>query len=276
MKKTLFPCILFLSVVASTCLVGCSDDKDEVVQQPESSSRHISELTITDDVAALDANETIIVDNLVYQRKIDSTRWESLYVPFSMSYDEWKDAYDIAEIKDVTSHSYGCTLYGMPTQSYYNYCFEIKWEIIKEGRIEPNTPYLIRAKKAGSTSINIKNANICVNKENIIPFGTSYNDTITLRGVYNGLSGSDVYANKYMLVDNGKIYHAQNESSSVRPMSWFIENTYVNKFNTLGVFHSSYYVEFDIWDSEKRDDTYSGTIEEFEFDPEKYEPGPAV
>ena len=51
------------------------------------------------------ANQVALEDvNLTYTRTFNNTKWQALYVPFSMSYDEWKDDYDVAKINNF--HEY--------------------------------------------------------------------------------------------------------------------------------------------------------------------------
>ena len=42
--------------------------------------------------------------DITYTRTFNNTSWQSLYIPFSMTYDDWKDDFEVAFINSVRQY----------------------------------------------------------------------------------------------------------------------------------------------------------------------------
>lgn len=136
----------------------------------------VSHSTYTiEDGAAYTNTKTEAATTLSYTRTFNNTAWQALYIPFRMSYDDWKDKFDVAKLLNI--HTYDRDEDGQIE--------EMTVEIIqvKEGTLKENHPYLIRAKETGTQTITINDATIypaesnsiqCASTENICDFRGAY------------------------------------------------------------------------------------------------------
>lgn len=154
------------------------------------------------------------VDNvdLTYTRNFKNTGWQSLYVPFAMSYEDWKDDFDVAYIEGFLSRDL----------DYDGVIDETTWSgvMIKAGTILPNTPYLIRAKSTGEKTISLNNTTLYPAESNTIDCSST-----TMRydfiGIYESESfGSDTENWPYYM-NNG----AFSRVSKIIPFRWIMRIT---------------------------------------------------
>lgn len=78
-------------------------------------------------------------------------KWQALYIPFKLEYNDWRDGYDVAAINNF--HEY-FDENGNAVKRELEIC------IINNGRLYPNIPYLIRPKAAGEMVLEKENANV--------------------------------------------------------------------------------------------------------------------
>lgn len=76
--------------------------------------------------------------DISYTRTFNNTNWQALYIPFSISYDDWKGDFDVAYINGIRQ----------PDTNDDNVIDETIMDVyrIESGSLIPNTPYLIRAR----------------------------------------------------------------------------------------------------------------------------------
>lgn len=154
-----------------------------------------------------------VYDEIHYFRTFDDTKWQSLYVPFTMSYDDWKDNFEIGSINNVSVEDKDND--GTPD------AINVDITIIQSGSINPNTPYVIRAKEAGAKVIAIENATLSASEENSTSFSSSDID-FKFTGTYKGVSAYNMYENQHFAFISGSLICANNLSSGIMPMRWYM------------------------------------------------------
>ena len=169
--------------------------------------------------------ETTEKEGLEYHRTFNNTEWQALYVPFSMSYDDWKDEFEIGKINDVN-------MYDTDDDGEFDVT-EIELLKIKHGSTEANTPYFIKAKTTGDKVISLENATLYPAEENYVDC-SSTEMLFTFQGTYSGVSGADMYANKYYALSGGSLCYAEDASVPLKPMRWYMKSEARNyKHSTL-------------------------------------------
>ena len=171
-------------------------------------------------VEILDSKETYEVaraftaDQLTYTRTFNSTNWQAWYMPFAMSYEDWKDAFDVARLNDV--HQYDDNEDGVADRT------ELEIMFVKSGSIAANTPYLIRAKEAGPKSIQLTNAVVQPTLQNEFDV-TSWNNRYVFTGTYTQIPGSTMVSEGYYALSGGALQQAQNASASLGAFRWYLQ-----------------------------------------------------
>jgi len=148
-------------------------------------------------------------ETLSYTRTFNNTNWQALYVPFSMSYDDWKDDFDIGRII-----------------AYYPYYDEngtmtnadLLMTYVTSGTLKPNHPYFIKAKTTGEKTISLTNATLYASEENSVDCST-VEAKCTFTGTYSPVQNSEYY-----VMGGGKLGSLGNGTLSA--MRWYmtIEN----------------------------------------------------
>ena len=148
-----------------------------------------------------------------YTRVFDTTSWQSLYIPFSMSYDDWNNDFDIAYINGI--HQYDINDDGAIDKTIMDV---IK---IKSGFLIPNTPYLIRAKTTGEKTFKVNNATLYKTEENSIDCRTTIAE-YTFIGTYNTIPASTLIDNNYYAMDGGSLVITDG-TSDLNPFRWYMK-----------------------------------------------------
>lgn len=149
-----------------------------------------------------------------YVRNYNNTNWQALYLPYAISYDDWSENFDIARINNV--HQYDDNDDGTPDRT------TIEIFHLKSGSLTPNTPYFIRAKAAGETTITVADATLTpVDAQN--QWCASATDIYTFVGTYQGISGSEMMQNNYYGMSAGSLIPVTNESNSLAAMRWYMK-----------------------------------------------------
>ena len=128
-------------------------------------------------------------ETITYTRTFNNTNWQALYVPFSMSYDDWKDDFEVARINAF--YEYDKNEDGVVDK------LVLELMPVKEGNgdLRPNYPYLIKAKTTGSKTITLTNATLYRTEQNSIDCST-VETKYTFTGTYqkmNGLKSAGCY-----------------------------------------------------------------------------------
>ena len=172
------------------------------------------ELTFTDK-EAYQSDFEFTVNKLTYSRTFTDSNWQALYVPFAMSYDDWKNNFEVAAINNF--HEY--------TDSEGNTLkTELEVRLVKDHILKPNHPYLIRAKAADETnpqtiSPSGINTKICKSDENSIAC-SSVERKYTFTGTYKDITGmktKDCY-----LLSEGKLYKVADDDVKLSAQRWYL------------------------------------------------------
>ena len=155
---------------------------------------------------------TIPVDELSYTRNFKNTAWQPLYIPFRLSYEDWKDDFYVAELLNV--HSYDNDGDGQAET------VEIETALVTEGTLKENHPYLIKAKETGMKTIFINNSTIYPDENNAIQFvSTAY--TCDFRGVYEKTEVP--YEGGYVM--NSGQFRKSNSATTINPYRFYLQIT---------------------------------------------------
>ena len=151
--------------------------------------------------------------DISYTRTFNNTAWQGLYIPFSLSYDDWKDDFDVAYINGIRQ---------IDTNDD-NVIDETIMDVyrIEEGSLIPNTPYLIRAKTTGEKTISVSNATLYEAKENSIDCSTTISK-YTFTGTYETIPASTLIENEYYAMGGGSVIMTDGESD-LKPYRWYLK-----------------------------------------------------
>ena len=151
--------------------------------------------------------------DISYTRTFNNTAWQALYIPFSMSYRDWKDNFEVAYINNLRQLDTDDD--GVVDKTIMDI---VK---IKEGSLIPNNPYLIKAKSVGEKTISVSNATLYEAKENSIDCRTTIAE-YTFTGTYNAISASTLIANNYYTMGGGALIMTDG-SSGLKPYRWYMK-----------------------------------------------------
>ena len=118
---------------------------------------------------------------ITYTRNFADTEWQPLYVPFEIAYEEICNDFEVAYIYNTRQYDHDED--GVKDETI------IEAFKMKEGTLEANYPYLIRAKEAGEKSIVVTDATLYATEENTIDCASVF-DTYTFKGTYSQLSST--------------------------------------------------------------------------------------
>ena len=151
--------------------------------------------------------------NISYTRTFNNTKWQALYIPFSMSYDDWKDDFDVAYINGIRQ---------IDTNDD-NVIDETIMDVyrIEEGSLIPNTPYLIRAKTTGEKTISVGKTTLYGAIENSIDCSTTIAKYI-FTGTYETIPASTLIENEYYAMGGGSVIMTDGESD-LKPYRWYLK-----------------------------------------------------
>jgi hypothetical protein len=152
-------------------------------------------------------------NNIFYTRTFNHTKWQALYIPFSMSYDDWKDDFDIAYINGIRQYDKNDD--GAIDETIMDI---IK---IKNGSLIPNTPYLIKAKTTGEKTITVNNATLYKAEENSIDCRTTIAE-YTFTGTYSTIPASTLIENNYYAMGGGSLVITDG-TSDLKPYRWYMK-----------------------------------------------------
>ena len=170
-------------------------------------------IALTDASTSYSNDAEATVNPLEYTRIFNNTDWQALYIPFSMSYDDWKDYFDIARIDGIR----------LIDKNNDGIIDETILDIVKieEGTITANTPYLIKPKETGEKTISISNTILYKSEENSLNFTTNI-ATFTFIGNYSTISASTLITNNYYTMDGGSLI-ITNGSNGLQPFRWYLK-----------------------------------------------------
>ena len=171
------------------------------------------DLTFTDKDAYISQYDFTVNGDITYSRTFKDTNWQALYVPFSMSYDEWSKDFEVAAINNF--HEY-TDANGATVKT------ELEVRLVKSGTLKPNTPYLIRAKMADEftpLTIVLSTKQICKPEAHSISC-SSTEKKYTFTGTYEEVTG--LQTKGYIFMSGGKLCKASNDTDILSPQRWYL------------------------------------------------------
>lgn len=146
------------------------------------------------------------VASITYTRNFKNTGWQEFYVPFAISYEDWKNDFDIGYIEGFLSRD-------LDNNGTID---ETVWSgvMITEGTLLPNTPYIIRAKTTGNKTITLNNTTLYATEENSIDCSST-----TMRYIFKGVYESENFgsAEDYPYYLNNGMF---NRVPRIVPFRW--------------------------------------------------------
>ena len=153
--------------------------------------------------------------------------WESICIPFSLEYKDWKDDFEVARINGI--HQYDDNDDGNIDRTILEFV-KMKND---DSVIEPNTPYLIKAKNSGKKTISVENTTLYEAKANSIECSTT-TEQFTFIGLYKKPSFSfysQTFISKYVM-DKGLLSELTAQSD-IGPYRWYM--TRENRDSAYGI-----------------------------------------
>ena len=153
-----------------------------------------------------------------------STNWEAIYLPFSLKYEDWKDDFEVARINGI--HQYDKNDDGRIDKT--------ELEFVKmtddESVIYPNTPYLIKAKKAGEKTLSVENTTVYKADVNQIECSTT-TEKFIFRGNYKRIISLVIKTEGYYIIENGQL--SNNPVYGLTPYRWYMKRE--NRNSAYGI-----------------------------------------
>ncbi len=155
------------------------------------------------------ADQPDILTQTTYTRQFLNTDWQSLYVPFSLSYSDWSTDFEIAQLKGL--NSYDDNSDGTVDRQ------ELVATVMTatDGDLQANHPYLIRAKQKGTYTLYPGAARMVAQNAN----STVYDTGISVTGNYTDLKGMKS-ARQYRLA-GGSLWIPNSDDDVLRPFRWY-------------------------------------------------------
>ena len=151
--------------------------------------------------------------DISYTRIFNNTKWQALYIPFSLSYDDWKNDFEVAYINGIRQYDKNDD--GAIDETIMDV---IK---IKEGSLIPNTPYLIKAKSVGEKTFSLTDATLYSAEENSIDCRTTIAE-YTFTGTYSIIPSATLIANQYYAMGGGELIISDG-SNDLKPYRWYMK-----------------------------------------------------
>lgn len=151
--------------------------------------------------------------DISYIRTFYTTDWQALYIPFALSYEDWKDDFDVAYINGIRQWDYDDD--GTIDETVMDV---IK---IKNGSTVANLPYLIRPKAIGEKTFHVSNATLYAAEENSIDCSTTL-ARYTFTGTYNTIPSATMIANSYYGMGGGALIQSDG-SNGLGSFRWYMK-----------------------------------------------------
>ncbi len=149
-------------------------------------------------------------EKIIYTRTFNDTEWQTLFVPFALSHDDWKKDFEVARIGAL--YEYDTNEDGRTDQLVLNVI------PVTGGSLRPNYPYLIKAKTTGEKTITLTNATLYATEEKSLECATP-ETALCLKGTYtkkNGLAGC-------YLMNGGVLNLETSNTTTLDPFRWYLQ-----------------------------------------------------
>lgn len=171
-----------------------------------------AEIALTDATAYTNAS-TQQVSKLTYTRNFKNTNWQPLYIPFSMSYEDWaSQGLEVARLNGF--YEYDDNLDGKVDRS----ALEVLKVTETEGDLMPNHPYLVRATTTGEKSIEVSDVTLYPAEQNSIDCSTM-ETKYTFTGTYSAISNVELTSISAYVMGGGSLGQS---TSNLNPMRWYM------------------------------------------------------
>ena len=169
-------------------------------------------LSMTDNEAYTRESDLEGVD-VSYTRNFNNVKWQALYLPFSLKYDDWKDDFEMAYINSIIQRN----------NDDDGEIDETEVEIIKmkSGSTRPNAPYLIRAKTTGEKTLSVKNTTVYAAPEESYVDCSTTTATFFFVGTYNTIPYETLAEYGYYAMGGGEL--VMSNGSDLKPFRWFMD-----------------------------------------------------
>lgn len=144
--------------------------------------------------------------NVNYKRNFKNTVWQAWYVPFDTPYSLLEQDFEVAEPTLFKENINGIT--------------KLEAEIVTNGIIYANKPYLIRAKESGNKDIQLYDVTLYAAENSMTDILTD--DTrYSFIGTYTTVS--DMYENEYWAMSGGGLKKASSPSATLSSFRWYLQ-----------------------------------------------------
>ena len=167
-----------------------------------------------------DANNTYteerdkFYNKVVYSRNFEKSQWEALYIPFALNYADCSDDFEVARIDNI--HQYDDNRDGKVDRT------ELEAFLLEaDAQIEPNVPYLIKAKNTGMKEITANDV-ILKKAEETQFYCLSWTTRYLFNGTYKGVNGKTMFDNKYFTLLDGELKQATSADMNLQGFRWYL------------------------------------------------------
>ena len=154
-------------------------------------------------------------DEVTYTRTFGNTSWQALYLPFSLSYDDWENHLEIAEIYNIIQ--YDDDNDGTFDRTYLVVLHKTS------GQTLPNRPYLVRAKTAGTFTRTLTDVELQPAQSKSIDCSSTFY-TYTFTGIYAQRDASVMIANGDYALGDGELHPAASDAN-LKAQRWYMHIT---------------------------------------------------
>ncbi|MBR1789735.1 MAG: leucine-rich repeat domain-containing protein [Bacteroidaceae bacterium] len=145
-----------------------------------------------------------------YYRNFKNTQWQAWYMPFSMTAAIMNQHF--SQVGKLVSVDRGAEK------------DELTVQLLSSGELmQPNTPYVVKAKDVSERTITVGYPVIEPNTENSVDF-TLDGQTYTFTGTYSGLTTEQLRSNTYYALGGGTI-HKASSTARLNPHRWYMSVT---------------------------------------------------
>lgn len=160
--------------------------------------------------------EDNFVKELTYSRIFKTTNWQSLYIPFDMSYEDWKDKFDVAIVNNI--HQFDDDDNGTIDRTL------IEVVKLKDGKtLKAHTPCVIRAKETSDApqTITVHNATLRKAEYKSIDCA-SVSTKYVFYGTYRPMNGAELTAGNYYAMAGGGI-RLTEAGDNLKANRWYLD-----------------------------------------------------
>lgn len=160
---------------------------------------------------SLHDTEDVLADG-TYTRQFLNTDWQALYVPFSLSFSDWSDKFEVASLSRFCQYDEDDN--GEVDRQ------ELEAVILRSNgeTLKANTPYLIRAKKVGTYNFTVNSSNQVAEEIKSFTYSAS-GAKMVITGNYTNQSGLKS-AGRYRLM-GGSLFIPTQDDEVLPPYRWY-------------------------------------------------------